>query len=222
MTGSEGQQKDIYLFPGQGADERLFSRLKFKGHYKLHHIYYPVPLKSESLRTYSTRFVKQIKDPEKSILIGVSLGGMICTELADLVRPEKVIIISSAKANSELPGKYMVFKTIKINRVLSGNLLKTGALFLAPLVEKERKNEKKLCNDMLREKDPVYMKRSIDMIINWDRKVFAPSIIHIHGSNDHTIPLKKVNANFIVEHGSHMMVLTQSEEVNHILSRLLE
>lgn len=221
MTKPEEQQKDIYLFPGQGADERLFCKLMFKGQYQLHHIHYPVPSKSETLSTYATRFVEQIKNPRQSILIGVSLGGMICTELADLLHPEKVIIISSAKSNSELPGKYMIFKTIKINQVLPGSLLKTGALFLAPLVERERKNEKKLCNDMLRKKNPVYMKRSIDMIINWDRKVFAPSIIHIHGNNDHTIPLKNVRADFIVENGSHMMVLTQHEKINHILAKLL-
>ena len=41
---------------------------------------------------------------------GVSLGGMICTEMAHFLNPEKVFIISSAKKFDELPVQYKIQK----------------------------------------------------------------------------------------------------------------
>lgn len=74
---------------------------------------------------------------------------------------------------------------------------------------------------MLDAKDPLYMKRTIGMIINWEKETFSEKIIHIHGDADHTIPIRNVNADYIIESGSHMMTLTNSEAVNKILFSLI-
>ena len=59
------------------------------------------------------------------------------------------------------------------------------------------------------------------MIINWDRIDFGSNIVHIHGDNDHTIPIKNVNCNFLIQGGSHMMVLTRTKEINKIIISIL-
>ncbi len=221
MQNIQSQNTNIYLFPGQGADFRLFKNLEFDSSYTIQYIEYPIPEKKETMQKFASRFVEQIDTNNKFILIGVSLGGMICTELADVLQPEKVIIISSAKTFHELPGRYNFQKKIPLNKIVPKSILKGGARVFAPIVEKDRKQEKETCRDMLKKKHPVYMKRSVDMIINWTRETYNADIVHIHGTSDRTIPIKNVQADYTVDQGSHMMVLTMPEQINPILRKIL-
>ena len=59
------------------------------------------------------------------------------------------------------------------------------------------------------------------MIINWDRKTYNEKIIHVHGTKDHTIPIRNVKANYKVAKGSRMMTLTRGEEINEIIKFIL-
>jgi uncharacterized Rossmann fold enzyme len=55
------------------------------------------------------------------------------------------------------------------------------------------------------------------MIVNWKRSCYNSEIVHIHGDNDRTIPIKNVKADYVIKNGSHMMVLTQYGNVNKVL-----
>jgi hypothetical protein len=59
------------------------------------------------------------------------------------------------------------------------------------------------------------------MIINWERCEYSEQMYHIHGDTDHTIPVKNVHYDFLLEDGSHMMILTRAEEINKIISQIL-
>ncbi|WP_375577876.1 alpha/beta hydrolase [Marivirga tractuosa] len=208
------EQPIIYLFPGQGSDERLFDSLKFKNDYKIIHIKYPIPEKGSSLPEYAKRIAKQIDTTQQYIFIGVSLGGMIISELNDFLNPEKSIIISSAKTRSELPFRYRFQKAIPIYKIVPPKLMLAGAKFLQPIVEPDRNTNKAIFKSMLSSKDPVYMKRTVEMIIKWDRKIELKNFIHIHGTKDRTIPIRNVKPTHIIEGGSHMMTLTQPSPIN--------
>ena len=212
----------VYLFPGQGSDYRIFKKLEWKGNYDLIPMHYPVPDKNESLHAYALRFIPFIDTTSDFILLGLSLGGMICTELADTLHPKQVILISSAKMSVELPGRYTFQKAIKLNKMVPEKTVKSSALILQPIVEPDSREDLDFFRSMLGKKDPTYLKRTVDMIINWDRKDYDGKIIHIHGDKDHTIPLKNVKADFVIEDGSHMMVYTRAGEISEILNKLLE
>ena len=218
----ENSRVVVYLFPGQGADYRQFRDLDFPEGYDTVHISYPVPLKKESLHQFALRFVPLIDQNRPFILVGVSLGGMICTELADILHPQKVILISSAKTNHELPGRYTFMAKSHINRIVPKGLVKAGARTLQGIVEPDRKYDPDTFRDMLRQKDPLYLKRTADMIICWEREHYHEGIIHIHGDADHTIPYKNVNCDYLIEEGSHMMVLSRAEEISRIICDLLK
>jgi hypothetical protein len=60
------------------------------------------------------------------------------------------------------------------------------------------------------------------MIIRWKRTSNVKTIVHIHGTNDHTIPIRNVkNPNYIIENGSHMMTLTRANEISTLLNKEL-
>jgi pimeloyl-ACP methyl ester carboxylesterase len=213
---------NIYLFPGQGSDKRIFDSLRFDKPYNLHFVEYGTPRKNQSMQSFAIELARQIDTTEEFMLIGVSLGGMICAELADILHPKKVILISSVKNRNELPFRYRFQKTIPLYKLVPAALMLWGAKLLQPIVEPDRNRNKETFVAMLESKNAIYMKRSVGMIINWNKKNSNPLIIQILGSNDHTLPIKNViKPQFIVKDGSHMMTLTRAEEINLILNEIL-
>ncbi len=215
------EKTKIYLLPGQGSDYRIFQKLTFPPQYETVNIIYDTPLKGESMSAYAQRLSAQIKEEDGFILVGVSMGGMLASEIATLKKPKKIIIISSAKNAKELPKRYTFQQSIPIYKTVGPRLSKWGAQILQPWVEPDRNQEKETFKAMLADKNPIYLKRTIAMIINWDRQQIHPSIVHIHGDNDHTIPIKNVDADYVIENGSHMMTLTEHEVISTLLNDIL-
>ncbi|RLD78041.1 MAG: alpha/beta hydrolase [Bacteroidetes bacterium] len=147
---------------------------------------------------------------------------MVATEINEILKPKKVIIVSSAKCRNELPFQYKFQKAIPIYRIIPKWLIKKSTFIVQPLFEPDRKKEKETCIAMLKDKDPVFLKRTIEMIVNWNRVDYDPDIIHIHGDNDHTIPIKNIKYNYLIDGGSHMMILTRTREIENILITLMQ
>ena len=69
-------------------------------------------------------------------------------------------MISSAKTCDELPGRYTFQKHLRLNRIVPKRLTKGGARLLQGIVEPDRKHDKETFKDMLKAKDPLYLKRT--------------------------------------------------------------
>jgi hypothetical protein len=130
-------------------------------------------------------------------------------------------LISSAKCRDELPGKYTFQKTIPINKIVPAGMIKWGAKKLQPLVEPDSKNDRQVFLDMLNDKDPQFLKRTIAMIIRWEREEYSNDIVHIHGDDDHTLPSKNVAYDYLIQDGSHMMVYTRADEISALVNKIL-
>lgn len=211
----------LYVFPGQGSDERLFSKLNLEEDFEVKHIVYPIPDKKETMRSFAQKLIVQIDTTTHYSFLGTSIGGMLAVELTDVLSPEKTVIISSAKTKSELPGRYRFMSKVPVYKMFTGRGLKTGARIMQPIVEPDRNVEKETFKSMLRSKNPKYMKRTIAMIVEWEREEFSERIVHIHGDDDNTIPMKNVHADYIVETGSHMITLTRPVEISQLISEIL-
>lgn len=212
---------NIYLLAGQGADERLFQKLEFSEEYNPIYIEYITPTFETSLKEYAYTLSEQIDTDKPFILLGVSLGGMLATEMCDFMHPEKTIIIASAKKTAELPRSFNFQKKVPLYKLAGKRNVKWGARFLQPIVEPDRRKESEIFKQMLIDKDPYFLLKTIPMIMQWERTEYDKDIIHIHGSNDHTIPIKNVKYDYCIKGGSHMMTLTQSDKINAILKQLL-
>ena len=208
----------IYLLPGQGADCRLFNNINFPC--DTVHLEFPAPEKKTTLREYAYSFIPRIDTGRGVILIGVSLGGMISSELADTLDPGKVIVISGAKCRDELPGRYRFQKHIPLNHIVPAKTTRWGAKVLAPIVEPERKGDT-IFRSMLMAKDPVYLKRTVNMIIDWEKESYDSSIVHIHGDKDHTLPIRNIRYDYLVPGGTHMMVYIRGDEVSELIKQIL-
>ena len=71
--------KELYIFSGLGADERVFQRIDFSG-FSTTFIKWIVPQDKETIENYATRLLDQITTT-KPTLIGLSFGGLIAVEI---------------------------------------------------------------------------------------------------------------------------------------------
>ncbi|WP_221394889.1 hypothetical protein [Dyadobacter sp. NIV53] len=88
-------KKEIYIFSGLGADERVFQRLDFSESSAIF-IKWIIPLNNETIEHYATRLLDQIHTTQP-VLIGLSFGGIMAVEVAKQIDTEKIILIASAK-----------------------------------------------------------------------------------------------------------------------------
>ena len=66
----------------------------------------------------------------------------------------------------------------------------------------------------LSERDPNYLKWSINQIVNWKQIEYDKNIIHIHGEKDKVFPSKYLERNknlFIIKNGTHATILRDSK-----------
>ncbi len=218
---SIASKKIVYFIPGQGADSRQFKNIELDSVYEIRYIKYFTPDKDMNLQDYAKELAKQIDTTQTFSIVGVSLGGMIATEMNKFLNPDKVILISSAKCRSELPFRYRFQKKLPIYKVMPKGMVKVGAKVLQPIVEPDRRYDKETFKAMLNDKDAAFMKRTVKMIMEWERTEYDLKIIHIHGDNDHTLPGRNIDYDYLIEDGSHMMVLIKGKVISTLLNNLL-
>lgn len=216
------QRHVVYLLSGQGSDARIFDEIKWDSSaLDVRYLPYPIPERGEQMPAYAQRMAQGIDTSKVFSLVGVSLGGMIATEINTFLQPEKVIVISSAKCRAELPLRYRIQRFLPLYALVPKALIKVGAQVAQPLVEPDRKHYKDTFKAMLKAKDKRFLKRSIRMIVNWQKEECEDEVIHLHGDNDHTLPIRRVQADHIIKNGSHMMTLTRGSDLTSLLHALL-
>ncbi|HRG59230.1 MAG TPA: alpha/beta hydrolase [Bacteroidia bacterium] len=221
---SQEHKIKVYLIHGQGSDSRLFSKLSLSNDFDTVCLNLPMPQKEDNMQSFAKKLIPLIDTTQAFVLIGVSLGGMVAAELNEVIHPKLTIIISSAKNRNELPRRYKFMQAFPIYRIFPAAFIKKSSYLMQPLVEPDRNKEKEIFKSMLQKKNKHFLKNSIPLIIKWERlENKGTAIIHIHGSSDHTIPIKHVKADIVIPKGSHMMVLTKadviSERINEIISK---
>lgn len=222
VQGMAQPVRRIYLFPGQGSDGRIFDSLRLSPQFDVCVIEYPMPEKNMTMQEFAVTLVPLIDTSQPYSFIGVSMGGMLCVELSEILKPEMTILISSAQTAQDLPYRYRFQKKVPVYKIFPSRWIWAGAQFLQPLVEPDRNVQKEVFTSMLQHKHPDYMKRTVEMIVKWERTTSKANIYQIHGSHDHTIPVRNLHSVYYnIPGGSHMITLTRAAEVRTAILEIL-
>ena len=212
--------KTIYCISGLGADERAFSKLKVDG-YELKVIQWLMPQTDESIQQYATRMKAGIIE-ENPILMGLSFGGMVCTEIAKQIPVEKIILISSIKSSKELPFWMKTVATLKLNKIIPLKSTKLTQPIQNIMLGVQTPEEKALVACFRRDVDLPYTNWAVNQAINWKNDWQHPHIYHIHGDNDHMFPIKNIKPTFIIKKAGHFMIMNRAEEVSKCVNSILQ
>ncbi|MEM9986288.1 MAG: alpha/beta hydrolase [Bacteroidota bacterium] len=219
-----GQKKTtLYLIAGHGSDHRVFQNMDF-GEYDTVVIPFLVPIPKETMADYAARMATRIDTTQPFALVGVSIGGMVATEIAELTQPQALVLIASAKGRQDLPKRYRFQRAIPLYKLFSGQMLKRMTIIVQPWFEPGVKDYRQLCRDMVMDKPPKLTKRGIGMIINWARNTPPQAVptLHIHGPKDSTLPLRHIEGATVLPEASHMMALFKGKEVSQLMLPFLE
>lgn len=211
--------KKIYILSGLGADERVFKYLDFKD-WDVTFVNWIIPTKDEPIETYVKRISGQIKS-ENPILIGLSFGGIIATEISKIMKVEKLILISSLKTQYEIPKLYRLAGKLRLHQMIPYSMLKNDHFLNRWLFGVIGKRDRDLFKKVLADTDMNYLKWAINTIVNWKNKQLHPNLFHIHGTNDKILPINKSGKVIAIENGGHLMVLTKAKQVSEALHRII-
>lgn len=209
----------IYAIPGLGTTEKLYVNTKITG-VEIIVLNWPTPEKNDTMESYARKFLPQINTNIPFCLLGVSFGGMICTELSKIISPKKIFLISSCKSRKELPWFIKTFKYFPLHKLISEKqhrkmayrgrwIIGFGKAYIPEFLG--------MVNSMTKN----YFKYCINIIVNWNSTTLPKNTIHIHGDNDILLWYRFVKPDYTIEKGSHAMVVFQAEEINKIIEKEL-
>ena len=209
------QLQTVYMLSGLGADYRAFQNLDLQ-QYKVVHVNWIPPQKSESMAHYASRIKSQITTPNPAI-IGLSFGGMVAVELAKQMPVQKLVLISSAKTKKDLAGGNFLFLKLKLYKIIPGYFLKRPNFIVHNLFGTSSKKDKKILAEILRDSDPHFFRWAMGNIASWDNETIPPHLIHIHGTADKIMPYGAADADYRIKDGGHLMVLNRADTINKII-----
>jgi len=66
----------------------------------------------------------------------------------------------------------------------------------------------------------LFLRWALDAVLKWKTACSDADIFHIHGNQDHILPLKYVKADYVVKGGGHFMTVNKAEEISIILRKV--
>lgn len=212
---------DIYLIPGLGADHRLFGKLDLSGH-TVHYLDWPVMPAGSTVKDYATVLAPKVDTTRPHVLIGVSMGGMVAQELAALTGPQRVVIISSWKGPHEMPAPIKVLRGTHPEKLLSRAFIQRTKPFLRWQKGATDADAIALLDALLDVHPVAQLQVQVDAVLRWNGPARpVPGLVHIHGDNDHLMPLGPIRGAVVVKGGGHLMVYTQAPTVSALVQRAL-
>jgi pimeloyl-ACP methyl ester carboxylesterase len=210
----------IYFISGLAADKRVFKYIQVPFDYEIVHLDWIEPMKNESLSSYSLRLAEKIDTSESFALVGLSMGGMIASEIAHHFKPVHTILISSVPSSGQLPIYFKWAAKINLHKLLPVSMVKSAAI-MKRLFTAETAEDKTILKQIIRESDPNFIRWAMDAILKWKNIEPPASYIHIHGSRDELLPIRYTRPTHSINKGGHLMVLNHSGEINNILCEVL-
>ena len=212
--------KTIYCISGLGADEKAFAKLTVNG-FELKIIHWLLPLPDETLEHYAKRMRVGIKE-ESPVLMGLSFGGMVCTEIAKQIPVKKIILISSIKSSLELPRWMRTVATLKLHKIIPLKSTKLTEPLQNRFLGVISDEDKAVAANYRRGVDITYINWAVNQALNWKNNWQHPDICHIHGDNDKMFPIKNIKPTFTIKGGGHFMIMNKAEEVSIYINSILQ
>ncbi len=212
--------KNIYCLSGLGADQRIFVRTEIEGA-RLIHLPWVAFDKHDEMACYAQKMAAQI-DEENPLILGLSFGGMLATEIA-LQRPVRhVFLVSSAKGKHELPDVNGTIKYLIQHDLIPYGLFTQPNKILYNQFGADTPGAKEMLNNIMKDTDPDFLGWAFKAILNWQNARVPSNITHIHGTADKVLKPAFITADYWLNGGTHMMIYNRAPEVNRLLSDTLQ
>ncbi len=222
MSEEKNSKKVIYCIPGLAQDERIFQKLKIKDA-ELRFLNWEKADPKDDIPAYAAKLAKRI-DPQldEVYLLGISLGGIMSIEIADLMPIKKCILISTVKNKNELPATFEWMGKLPMKTNSIAKFVIDSQIFFKPFLDKTDKEGLKLFNAMLKSADLDFIRWAWNHLPNWkyNKKVKAP-FVHFHGTHDLIFPIKNIDQAITLKGGTHYTIYNEAKKLNQLIELYL-
>jgi len=205
----------IYALGGLGADKRTFRYLHTSHEFVC--LEWAPPASGETITSYARKFLEHIPQDEDFALLGVSFGGMVMTELAKLVKPKYLFLVSSIATQTELPKSYKLAGKLSLDKGVPYSLVLKGAPLIQLLFGVKNQRDKQLIGEILEDTDPKFIKWAIRSIVTWENKSAFEKTIRIHGTKDKVLPFLPKLTEHPIDNQGHFIIVEKAEKISAIL-----
>ena len=208
----------FYLIPGLGADERVFQFLRLPG---TTHVlqWLPPQTPTEPLPHYAARLAEAVPPGQACWLVGVSFGGVLALEVAQLRPLARVVLISSFAGPRELPWLGRVARATGLYRLLPPQLLPRLPALASWFFGVKSPRDRQLLRQILRDTDPAFTRWAIACLLQWPGRPATPTI-RIHGTADRLLPHGAAYSQHRLP-GGHLIIISRAAEISRIISNMV-
>ena len=210
----------LYCISGLGADEGAFQYLDLSFVQPVF-IKWIDPKKDESLQHYALRLKQQFIHEENPTILGLSLGGMVATELAKVIPSAKIIIVSSAKTKNEIPFYFKTFKYFPAHKFLPDWSIRQHSPMREFFLGSKQEKTIKYVKHVAKHADGNFYRWAIGAILNWKNETVPKNITHLHGTNDKLLPYRFVQSDIKVDNGGHLMIIENADKVSKLIKEII-
>ncbi len=211
--------ENIYFISGMGADETIFRNIHIPG-CRLIYVPWVKHELNDDMVSYAMKMAAQIPE-ENPILLGLSFGGMLISEMTNHIKVKKAFLVSSSKNESELPALVVMNKWFISLNIVPGFLYTHTNDVMFYYLGAHSEEEKSLIRAMMGRADGAFMGWIAKAMAGWKNQNVNPVITHIHGTADHLISPRNVKPNYWIKDGSHIMLYNKAEEISGIITNEL-
>lgn len=210
-----------YFISGLAADERVFNHIRLPSEIDMSPLRWIPHKRNEKLKEYAFRMAEAIDASQPFLLVGLSMGGMIAVEIAKIVPPVQLILISSVPTYLHFPPSFKLFHLLRLNALVPVKFLKAVSIYKRDLLN-DSAEDKEVLKQVIRDSDPAFISWGIEAILGWRNIRIPSSAVHIHGSKDEILPLKYTNPTHIIKGGGHLMIMERAKDINCILTEVVK
>jgi pimeloyl-ACP methyl ester carboxylesterase len=214
---------NAYFLSGLGADRRVFEKIHLpEGINCIHLDWIPIK-KNESVPEYAKRISEPINSSAPFILIGLSFGGMLATEIAKIKKPLLTVLISTVPVSSHLPFYFKLAGWLGFDRMLPLKTLRNPPLPVVYWLNNVKSKEAKtFVAALLKDSDKqLFSKLAMGAILRWKNTIKPEGVYHLHGSADRILPVAFTKPDYIVKGAGHLMVYTHPEIISQRMSEVI-
>jgi pimeloyl-ACP methyl ester carboxylesterase len=231
----------LLFIPGLRADHRLF-KYQTAAFPNSHFTDLIDPLPKESLEHYAIRFAEVIRaelntrPPAPIVVCGLSFGGMIAPYVARELGASGCILLAAVRPHDQFPYRYyldwLVMSLCPPLRPLRLFLTRLGARFMLRF---PRLWKWFLHPRAVRTYAEMPLSRLAGlsrMMFDWAYRhrlpkesratIFDKPTLHIHGTNDWLLPIRRLNPDIIIDGGGHLLTITHPTKINEEITHFIE
>ena len=208
----------VFGISGLGADKRIFDYLHLN--YEFVSLDWIEPKPKETIASYAQRMIDhhEIAKETNAVILGVSFGGMIASEMHSLLDTKKTFVISSVTHKKEFPWLFSIAGKLNLIRWIPKKLFKPNIRIAAFLFGTKKK---KLLKAIIDDTDVDFLKWGIYAITKWTKSKSDSEVITIHGTKDKVIPTKG-QKNYLLKNGGHFMIVDMANDVSVIVNKEIQ